>query len=110
MIEPPAKGSIAKFAPKFGQRSLLTVDTEEEFDWSGPFSASDHGLGHVRCLAKFQQFCEGMDVSPVYLIDWPVANSKEALEVLSGPLKAGKAEVGIQLHPWVNPPFAEEIT
>jgi len=51
MIEPPVKGSEAQFAPDFGQRSLLTVDTEEEFDWSKPFSASEHGLDHVSRLA-----------------------------------------------------------
>ena len=26
------------------------------------------------------------------------------------PLAAGRAEIGIQLHPWVNPPFEEEVT
>ena len=109
MIEPPVKGSEAQFAPDFGQRSLLTVDTEEEFDWSKPFSASEHGLDHVSRLAKFQQFCEGIGVSPVYLIDWPVATSKAAIEVLTPALKAGKAEIGVQLHPWVNPPFEEKV-
>ncbi|MFZ1743618.1 MAG: polysaccharide deacetylase family protein [Pontixanthobacter sp.] len=109
MIEPPLKGAEARFAANFGQRSLLTIDTEEEFDWHGPFSASGHGLGHVRRLAKFQQFCEGIGVCPVYLIDWPVATSKLAAEILSGPIAAGKAEIGIQLHPWVNPPFEEQI-
>ncbi|MDN3645769.1 polysaccharide deacetylase family protein [Pontixanthobacter aestiaquae] len=109
MIEPPVKGSEAKFAPSFGQRSLLTVDTEEEFDWDGPFSASGHGLDHVPRLRKFQEFCEGIGVSPVYLIDWPIATSRGAMEILREPLAQGKAEVGIQLHPWVNPPFDEEV-
>lgn len=109
MIEPPAKGSEARFVAGFGQRALLTVDTEEEFDWNGPFKASGHGLDHVRRLAKFQQFCEGLGISPVYLIDWPVATSELAAEILAEPLATGKAELGIQLHPWVNPPFEEEV-
>ncbi len=109
ITEPPVKGSEAQFAPDFGQRSLLTVDTEEEFDWDKPFSASEHGLDHVRRLGKFQEFCDGINVCPVYLIDWPVATSPVAAEVLSPMLKAGKAEIGIQLHPWVNPPFEEEV-
>jgi hypothetical protein len=109
MIDPPAKGSKAQFASSFGQRSLLTVDTEEEFDWNGPFRAEGHGLGHVTRLHKFQQFCEGLGVSPVYLIDWPVATSNAAMDILREPLAQGKAEIGIQLHPWVNPPFEEEV-
>ncbi|WP_209347295.1 polysaccharide deacetylase family protein [Pontixanthobacter sp. CEM42] len=109
MIQPPPKGANVRFAPSFGQRSLLTVDTEEEFDWNSPFSASKHGLDHVPRLRKFQEFCEGIGVSPVYLIDWPIATSKEAMDILREPLAQGKAEVGIQLHPWVNPPFDEEV-
>lgn len=60
-------------------------------------------------MRKFQQFCEGLGVSPVYLIDWPVANSPLAIEILGDAVRAGKAEVGIQLHPWVNPPHHEEV-
>ncbi len=61
-------------------------------------------------LAKFQQFCEGEGVVPVYLVDWPIAQSPLAAEILRAPLAAGKAEIGVQLHPWVNPPFEEEVT
>ena len=109
LLELPAAGSRAKFSPDFGQRSLLTVDTEEEFDWHKPFSAEGHGLDHVTRLAKFQQFCEGLGVVPLYLIDWPIATSPIAADILRGPIADGRAEVGIQLHPWVNPPIEEEI-
>lgn len=109
MIQPPAQGSAAKFAPGFGQRSLLTVDTEEEFDWNGPFRADGHTLSHVKRLAEFQSFCEDIGVVPVYLVDWPIATCDAAREILSGPIAQKKAEIGIQLHPWVNPPFDEEV-
>ncbi|MCP5397329.1 MAG: polysaccharide deacetylase family protein [Sphingomonadaceae bacterium] len=109
MIDLPASGSRATFADGFGQRALLTVDTEEEFDWNGPFRSSGHGLDHVARLRKFQQFCEGIDVSPVYLIDWPVATSPLAIEIIGDAVDRGTAEVGIQLHPWVNPPYDEEV-
>lgn len=110
IITPPAKGAKARFKPGFGQRSLLTVDTEEEFDWEKPFQREGYGLDHVRRLNEFQKFCEGIGVCPVYLVDWPVATSPEAVEILSRPLKNGKAEIGIQLHPWVNPPFDEVVS
>jgi len=61
-------------------------------------------------ITKFQQFCEGIGVSPVYLVDWPVAQSSMAREIIGGAVKAGKAEIGVQLHPWVNPPFDEEVS
>lgn len=100
---------MAQFGSQWGQRSLLTVDTEEEFDWSGPFSPDDHRLDHVCRLRKFQQFCEGIGVTPVYLVDWPVATSTLAAEILGDAVEAGKAEIGIQLHPWVNPPHHEDV-
>lgn len=107
--EPPGPDAIARFRPGWGQRSLLTVDTEEEFDWDAPFTPDKHSLDHVGRLAKFQQFCEGIGVSPVYLIDWPVAESPLAIEILGDAVKSGKAEIGVQLHPWVNPPHEEEV-
>lgn len=109
LIDPPEPGSAVRFPPEFGQRSLLTVDTEEEFDWNGPFRSSGHTLHHVARLARFQNFCEEIGVVPTYLIDWPIATSPEAIEVLSGPVTSGHAEIGVQLHPWVNPPFEEEV-
>lgn len=107
--EPPASAMRANFADGFGQRALLTIDTEEEFNWGGNFSKTDYGLDHVTRLAKFQEFCENLGVVPVYLVDWPIANSREAIEILAPAAAAGRAEIGIQLHPWVNPPHEEEI-
>lgn len=105
----PPPGPKARFADGFGRRVLLTVDTEEEFDWSGPFTRDRHGLDHLPRLRKFQEFCEGLGAVPSYLVDWPVATSPLAKELLAGPVASGAAEVGIQLHPWVNPPFEEEV-
>lgn len=110
MLVPPTANSRAKFSDSFGQRSLLTVDTEEEFDWNKPFSATEHGLEHVSQLQFFQEFCENLNVSPVYLVDWPITQSPMACEILSDAIGRGKAEIGIQLHPWVNPPHDEEVT
>jgi hypothetical protein len=110
ITDPPPRSALARFAPAFGQRFLLTIDTEEEFDWTKPLAREGHGLDHVPRLAKFQQFCENEGVVPLYLVDWPVARSLRAAEILRGPLAAGKAEIGIQLHPWVNPPFDEDVT
>jgi len=110
IAEPPARVDAAVFKPGFGQRFILTVDTEEEFDWSQPIRREGHGLDHLPRLAKFQQFCENEGVCPVYLVDYPVAKSALAADILRGPLAKGRAEIGIQLHPWVNPPHDEEVS
>jgi hypothetical protein len=110
ITEPPTRVDRAVFRPGFGQRFILTVDTEEEFDWSKPLGRDSHGLDHLPRLAKFQEFCENENVCPIYLIDWPVATSALAADILREPAAAGRAEIGIQLHPWVNPPHDEEVT
>ena len=110
LTDPPPRSAFARFEPGFGQRFIVTVDTEEEFDWSQPLAREGHGLDHLLQLAKFQEFCEGHGVVPIYLADWPVATSSLAVDILQPALAAGRAEIGVQLHPWVNPPFNEEVT
>ncbi|MEM7702031.1 MAG: polysaccharide deacetylase family protein [Pseudomonadota bacterium] len=110
LLAPPRSEQHAQFPKDFGQRVLLTVDTEEEFDWSAPFQRAGYGLEHTKELARFQSFCEEIGAMPVYLIDWPVTEAPHAIEVIADALSRGTAELGMQLHPWVNPPFGEELS
>lgn len=105
----PSKSDYA--APIFtGPRYIITVDTEEEFDWDQPFTRDQHGLHHVTKIDRFQKLCTKYNVKPIYLIDYPIVNDDSAVELLKGYCDQGLANVGIQLHPWVNPPFDEEVT
>jgi len=105
----PENPEFVRFKPGFGQRFVLTVDTEEEFDWNKPIEREAHTVHTVARLARFQEFCEGQGVVPIYLIDYPIATSPAAQEILRPAISAKKAEVGVQLHPWVNPPHDEEV-
>ena len=110
MLEVPPVGRSARFAPGFGRRVLLTVDTEEEFDWRAPFRREGYGLSHLAAIARFQTFCEEIGAHPVYLVDWPVVHDPTAVEIIGDAARRGTADVGVQLHPWVNPPFEEEVS
>ncbi len=109
MLQAPPAGRKAAFAPGFGQRVLLTVDTEEEFDWASPFHRDGYGLAHVAAIPRFQAVCEQLAAHPVYLMDWPIVQDRRAVEIIGDAVKRGTAEVGVQLHPWVNPPFDEDV-
>ncbi|WP_349512414.1 polysaccharide deacetylase family protein [Erythrobacter sp. NFXS35] len=109
MLNPPSANGSAWLGPEFGQRVLLTVDTEEEFDWRAPFRRDGYGLSHVTAIPRFQSFCETIGAHPVYLVDWPIATDAGAVEIIGDAVRRGTAEVGVQLHPWVNPPFDEEV-
>ncbi|MDE2436482.1 MAG: WalW protein, partial [Sphingomonadales bacterium] len=73
ITDAPAPDRMVRFRPDFGQRFVLTVDTEEEFDWSKPIERSGHTVHTIARLARFQQFCEGAGVCPIYLVDYPIA-------------------------------------
>ncbi|MEW9855959.1 polysaccharide deacetylase family protein [Novosphingobium sp. M1R2S20] len=109
LLERPTSPDYVTFRNDFGQRFLVTVDTEEEFDWNASLDREKHTLDTVPALRTFQEFCESHGVVPVYLIDYPVAQAPEAVEAIGAAVAAGRAEVGVQLHPWVSPPLAEEV-
>ncbi len=89
-------------------RFIVTVDTEEEFDWTAPFTRDVHGTTHVESIERFQRLCDDNGVRPAYLVDYPIANDANAVELLGRYVSEQRADVGVQLHPWVNPPFQEE--
>jgi hypothetical protein len=89
-------------------RFIVTVDTEEEFDWSAPFTRDRHGTTHVEHIDRFQQLCDKNGVRPAYLVDHPIAADDVAVALLGQYVRDARADVGVQLHPWVNPPFEEE--
>ena len=91
-------------------RFIVTVDTEEEFDWTAPFTRDRHGTTHIAAIDRFQLLCDVHSIRPAYLVDYPIANDASAVELLGGYVAQDRADVGVQLHPWVNPPFTEEIS
>lgn len=94
------------------QRPTLTViiDTEADFDWQAPFSRDDHGTASVLHQSRAQCLFDRFDIKPTYLIDYPVATDLAACAVLRDFVDQGRADVGIQLHPWTNPPFDELLS
>jgi hypothetical protein len=48
-------------------------------------------------------------VAPVHLVDHPIVTDPQSVAILRGWLERGECSIGTQLHPWVNPPFDEEV-
>jgi hypothetical protein len=107
--DPPLPEAMVRFRKDAGQRYVVTIDTEEEFDWGQPLARTAHRVDTVARLGKFQSFCESFGIVPIYLVDYPVATSPLAAELLREAVAQGRAEIGVQLHPWVNPPHDEIV-
>jgi hypothetical protein len=109
IVERPSAPDLLRFPAGAAPRFLVTIDTEEEFDWDASLRRDGHTLDTVAAFPRFVEFCEGFGVVPIFLIDHPIATCAAAADTLREALATGRAEVGIHLHPWVTPPFEEEI-
>lgn len=93
-------------APKL----LVIIDTEEEFDWTQPFSRAATGVAHIRHQERAQRIFERFALRPTYVVDYPVASQEAGYRPLREWLMEGRCAVGAHLHPWVNPPFEEDVS
>jgi glycosyltransferase involved in cell wall biosynthesis len=88
----------------------VVIDTEEQFDWEGPFSRSNTAVTAIRSLPLAQRIFERYRIKPAYLLDYPIATSELGRRLFNEWREAGVCEIGAQLHAWVNPPHVEEVT
>lgn len=106
----PAPQALVRWPEAFGTRFTLFVDTEEEFDWTAPFRRDGHGTAAIAALPQAHRRFAERGIGVVYLVDYPVAADPAAAAVLREVLADGRSEVGAQLHPWVTPPFEEQLS
>jgi hypothetical protein len=88
---------------------VVVVDTEEEFDWSAPFDSNSRSTTNILYQPLAQEIMDRHGVVPTYVIDFPVANTPEAVSILRSIAEDGRCEIGAHLHPWVSPPIEEEV-
>jgi hypothetical protein len=90
-------------------RLFVVIDTEEEFDWSAPFSRSNTNVAAIRHIGRAQAIFDRYDVQPTYVIDYPVAAQEPGFAPLAEISASGRCSVGAHMHPWVTPPYSEEV-
>jgi hypothetical protein len=88
----------------------VVVDTEEEFDWAGPFSRASAGTTNIAAQPLAHRVFDRWGVVPTYVVGYPIATDPESVAVLGGLRDDGRAEIGAHLHPWVTPPHEEEVS
>ena len=89
---------------------IVVVDTEEEFDWAADPDPNAKSVSAINKLHLVQEIFDEYGIAPCYVVDYPIASSKESVDVLKPILERGGCEIGAHLHPWVNPPFGESLT
>jgi len=87
---------------------LVVVDTEEEFDWSR-FDRSATSVQAIRHIDRVQKIFDAYNLTPTYVVDYPVASQPDSFLPLKEIQDSGRALIGAHVHPWVNPPHEEEV-
>ncbi|MBL4619000.1 MAG: glycosyltransferase [Marinicaulis sp.] len=97
----PIKLSNAGEPPKL----IVTVDTEERFDWND-FNSNDYACCDPKDIDQFQQLCSSANIEPLYFLTYPLMKDHRTSEYFRKLHDAGAASCGLHLHPWVTPPTA----
>ena len=88
---------------------IVVIDTEEEFDWQKEFSRENTGVSHMRFIDRVQSIFNHHNITPVYVINYPIASQSEGFEPLFEVFSQNRCIIGAHMHPWVNPPFEEDV-
>jgi hypothetical protein len=85
--------------------ATVLIDTEEDFDWADPTEGTDHTVAYLARIADLQPIFTAHGVVPTYLVTYPVLENPDIVRLFARYRDRGEAALGIQLHPWVTPPF-----
>lgn len=89
---------------------VLSVDTEEEWDWNTQFPQHSLNVSNAEALPKFQQFCSQLGIKPTYFVDYAMVDNQQSSAKLKEIYNNGNCEIGAHLHPWCNPPLIDKNT
>ena len=106
----PSPTDFCFIDPAEQAKLIVVIDTEEEFNWSQDFSRQNTSVKSMRSIEKIQTIFNEYGIAPVYVVDYPVAFQPDGYRPLQEIHGSGRCLIGAHLHPWVNPPFDEQVS
>jgi hypothetical protein len=88
----------------------LVVDAEEDFDWQSPIQGTLHSTSHMRNIRTLNSVLAAYGAIPTYLLTFPILQDIDVVRIIRRELARNQCAVGVQLHPWVTPPFEGAFT
>jgi hypothetical protein len=85
----------------------LAIDAEEDFDWAQPVYATGYSTQCMQRITDLHEIVSAYGLKPTYLLTYPVLEDNDAVGIIRRQHQRGECDMGIQLHPWVTPPFEE---
>ena len=84
-------------------RLLVTVDTEEAFDWNNIETGAPAVLPPDG-IKRFQSLCETFSARPLYFLSYPIVSDAENAAYFRALCENGRADAGLHMHQWTVPP------
>lgn len=88
----------------------VVIDAEEDFDWNTPVFGTPHSTSCMKNIREVQTIFAAYGIVPTYLVTYPVLEDVDATRILQRYIDRGECDIGVQLHPWVTPPFDGETS
>jgi hypothetical protein len=88
---------------------VLSIDTEEEWDWSGPFPQGHGDVQNILQVPAFHTVLSSFNIRPTYFVDYAVLKTAQSVENMQWVIQQRNCEIGAHLHPWCNPPYFGDV-
>jgi hypothetical protein len=88
----------------------VVVDAEEDFDWANPAQGVPQTTSNMLHIRTLQEILSSYKVRPTYLLTYPIMDVREIVKLVRYGVDRGECDIGVQLHPWVTPPFDGDQT
>jgi hypothetical protein len=86
---------------------VVTVDTEEEWDWSSGYPTGPTRTANIQQLPRFQGTCAKSGAAVTYFVNHAVLANPEARAIILELAQRPRVEIGMHIHPWNTPPLQE---
>ncbi|WP_145354520.1 polysaccharide deacetylase family protein [Roseimaritima multifibrata] len=86
----------------------ITVDTEEEWDWSSGYPTHSRSVQNIKALPAFQEACDGFGAKVTYFVNHAVLDNPQAAAVIRQLASRSNVEIGFHIHSWNTPPLADK--
>ena len=87
----------------------LVIDAEESFNWETPVRGTAYTTSCMRNTGELHRIVGAYGLAPAYLLTYPVLEDVDVVRSLRHQVGKGRCTLGVQLHPWVTPPFGDDI-
>lgn len=84
---------------------VVTVDTEEEWDWASGYPTGPTRVENIQKLPAFQAACEKNGAAVTYFVNHAVLANPDARRVILDLATRPRVEIGMHVHPWNTPPL-----